>query len=185
MDLAGLIATYGYAAVLIGTLVEGETVLALAGFAAHRGYLSFPAVVAVALCGSVLGDQLAFAAGRRWGNRLVVRWPALAARAGAAAARLEHHATGFVLANRFMYGLRLAGPIAIGMSAVPWPRFFVLNVAGAAIWTLAIATIGYAFGELLGRLLDDLRRAEAWVFGVGAVAVLAIAAARHLRSRRR
>jgi membrane protein DedA with SNARE-associated domain len=185
VDLAGLIATWGYAAVFIGTLVEGETVLALAGFAAHRGYLSFPAVVVVALCGSLVGDQLAFAAGRRWGRQLVERWPSLAAGADAAAARLERHATAFVLANRFMYGLRLAGPIAIGMSALSWPRFFVLNVAGAVIWTLAVATIGYAFGELLGRLLDDLRRAEVWVFGIGIVAVLAILAVRHLRHRRR
>ena len=38
MDLAALVTQYGYAAVAVGCLLEGETVLLLAGFAAHRGY---------------------------------------------------------------------------------------------------------------------------------------------------
>ena len=33
------IETYGYLAVMIGTFLEGETILVLAGFAAHQGYL--------------------------------------------------------------------------------------------------------------------------------------------------
>jgi membrane protein DedA with SNARE-associated domain len=184
MDYAGLIASYGYAAVFLGTLIEGETVLALAGFAAHRGYLALPAVIAVALAGSLLGDQLAFAAGRRWGAGLLARFPSLAAPAAQVARRLERHATWFILANRFMYGLRLAGPVAIGMSAVSWPRFAALNAIGATIWAIAIALVGYVFGEILGRVLDDLRAAEVWVFGAGLVVLLAVAI-RRLLSRRR
>ena len=185
MDLPGLIETYGYAAVFVGTLLEGETVLALAGFAAHRGYLALDWVIVTAIAGGVVGDQLAFAAGRRWGGRLLARWPRLAAAAGAAAAQLERHATWFIVANRFMYGLRLAGPIAVGMSALPWRRFLALNVAGAAIWAVAIALAGYVFGEVLARVLEDLHRAEAWVFGVGLVVALAVLALRVLRRRGR
>lgn len=39
----------------------------------------------------------------------------------------------FIVFNRFMYGLRLVGPVAIGMSAVTWPRFAILNAIGAAL----------------------------------------------------
>lgn len=48
MDFGSLIAQYGYAALLAGVFIEGETVLLLAGYAAHRGYLQLDAVVAVA-----------------------------------------------------------------------------------------------------------------------------------------
>lgn len=184
MDLAGLIASYGYAAVFLGTLLEGETVLALAGFAAHRGYLALDWVIVSGIAGGVVGDQLAFAAGRRWGARLLARWPALAVAAGTAAARLERHATWFVVVNRFMYGLRLAGPIAVGMSALPWRRFLALNFAGAVIWAVAIALAGYAFGEVLGRVFEDVHRAEAWVFGVGLAVALGVVAVRAWRQRR-
>lgn len=185
MDYAGLIASYGYAAVFVGTLIEGETVLALAGFAAHRGYLALPAVIAVAFVGSLVGDHLAFLAGRRWGAALLERRPSLAAPAALAARRLERHAAAFIVANRFMYGLRLVGPAAIGMSAVPWPRFAALNAIGAALWASAIALAGYLFGELLGRILDDLRRAEAWVFWTGAALVAVVAVRRWLSRRAR
>jgi membrane protein DedA with SNARE-associated domain len=37
MGLESLINTYGYLAILVGTLLEGETILVLGGFAAHRG----------------------------------------------------------------------------------------------------------------------------------------------------
>ena len=65
--LESLIANYGYAAVLIGTFVEGETILVIAGFAAHRGYLSLPWVILLAFAGSLAGDQLWFYVGRRSG----------------------------------------------------------------------------------------------------------------------
>jgi len=52
MSLEELISTYGYAAIGIGTFLEGETILILVGFAAHRGYLELPWVIvfAIAVC---------------------------------------------------------------------------------------------------------------------------------------
>ena len=45
MSLPQLLTDYGYWAVFVGSLLEGETILILAGFAAHRGYLSLPLVM--------------------------------------------------------------------------------------------------------------------------------------------
>jgi hypothetical protein len=59
MNIAALIAQYGYAAAFLGPLFEGETVLLLAGYAAHRGYLDFAGL------GAVTGDQFFFWLGRR------------------------------------------------------------------------------------------------------------------------
>jgi membrane protein DedA with SNARE-associated domain len=39
---------------------EGETILILAGLAAHQGYLSLPEVIAAACLGSFCGEQLFF-----------------------------------------------------------------------------------------------------------------------------
>ena len=65
MTLTELVAQYGYLAVFAGAFLEGETVLILAGFAAHQGYLSFFWVVALAMCAGTLGDQTCFFLGRR------------------------------------------------------------------------------------------------------------------------
>ena len=59
-----LIEQYGLIAVFIACVAEGETAAILAGFFAHRGYMSFAAVVAVATFGAFCGDQFWFWLGR-------------------------------------------------------------------------------------------------------------------------
>ena len=57
MDLESLIETHGYWVLLIGCLLEGETMLVMAGFAAHSGYLDPFVVVAVAAIAAFIGSQ--------------------------------------------------------------------------------------------------------------------------------
>ena len=45
-------ASYGYLAVFFGTLFEGEIILVAAGFAAQRGLLALPGVIAIAIVGA-------------------------------------------------------------------------------------------------------------------------------------
>jgi len=42
VDLQSIIENYGYAVILLGTFLEGETILVLGGVAAHQGYLALP-----------------------------------------------------------------------------------------------------------------------------------------------
>src|SRR5262245_65822471 len=184
MDLASFIQSYGYPAVFAGSLLEGETILALAAVAAHRGYLSLPWVIAVAAAGGCVGDQIYFVVGRFAGDRVLVRWPAL--RPGAERVRqlLDRYDTPLILGVRFLYGLRTVGPLAIGMSRVPWWRFALFNLIGAIVWAALIAGIGYALGEALTRVLGDLKRVEEWVFGAILVGGLALIGWLRRRGRR-
>jgi len=68
IDLPQLLSQYGYLAVFVGALLEGESILLLAGYAANGGYLSFWIVVAIAFFGATLGDQMFFFLGRRYGT---------------------------------------------------------------------------------------------------------------------
>jgi membrane protein DedA with SNARE-associated domain len=68
--LESLLATYGYPILIIGTFLEGETVLILGGVSAHLGYLSLNWVIACGFCGTLLGDQFYFFLGRRHGKTL-------------------------------------------------------------------------------------------------------------------
>jgi membrane protein DedA with SNARE-associated domain len=64
MHIGELIEKYGYLALLVGTLLEGETVLVMSGYAAHRGYLHLPLVMLIAFVGSSVHDQSFFWVGR-------------------------------------------------------------------------------------------------------------------------
>lgn len=181
MDIAFVIARFGYLAVLLGTMFEGETVLLLAGYAAHRGYLDLTAVIGVAWLGAALGDQGFFWLGRRHGARLLQSRPAWRGKIERALRRIERHPQTTILAMRFVWGLRMALPAALGMSHVHWQRFFWLNLLSAAVWAMLVAGIGWSFGTLIASHAAAWHRYEHW----GMAGVLALAALAHGWQRRR
>lgn len=147
LSLTAAVARYGYLAVAVGAILEGETVLLAAGVAAHHGLLDLRMVMLVAAVASTLGDQTYFQIGRRWGGRLLDRFPPLARRASQVRALITHYHTSLVLGIRFMIGLRIAGPILMGWARVdPW-RFAGLNALGAVIWAVLVAGAGYGLGN--------------------------------------
>lgn len=162
MDLPALLASYGYAIVALGCLLEGETILALAGFAAHEGHLDFTVVVVIAAAAGFTGDQIAFWLGRRHGPALLARYPSIAGQA-ARVHRLVDRWHGWVIVFvRFAYGLRIAGPVIIGSSGIaPW-RFALFNAIGALLWALLVAGAGWFFGRAVETLLGDIHRFELW-----------------------
>ena len=169
--LESLIGRYGYLAILIGTFLEGETILVLGGLAAHRGLLWLPGVMACAFAGSLASDQLFFFLGRRHGERFVARRPRLRAGLQRVRGLVERHDTLLILSFRFLYGLRNVTPLAIGMSRVPAWRFALLNVVGAAAWSIAVALLGWFVGaaaqQLIGHLERDEWRVAAAILAVG------------------
>lgn len=181
MDLASLIARFGLPVVFAGSVLEGETVLLLAGYAAHRGFLDFFAVVVIAALGAVAGDQFWFSLGRRQGVRVALARPWLRGPLRRALELVERHPVGMVFAMRFAWGLRTALPVAAGTSRVGWRRFLLLNVLSAAVWAPLIAGAGYLFGALLTQYLADLHRIEHWLMLGVALAALAL----HIWRRRR
>ncbi|HWH40831.1 MAG TPA: DedA family protein, partial [Usitatibacter sp.] len=184
IDLPGLIDTYGYAAVLVGAFLEGETILALAGLAAYREYLDFRIVVVLALVAGFAGDQFYFWLGRRKGQQILQRFPNAQQRADRFDALLARWHAPLIVAIRFMYGFRIVGPVLLGMGRVAAWKFVVFNFIGAAIWAPLIAGLGYLFGNVIEALLDDLRDVELLAFAALVLLGLASFLVHHIRTRR-
>lgn len=184
IDLPGLIDTYGYIAVLVGAFLEGETILALAGLAAYRGYLDFTTVVVIALVAGFTGDQVYFWLGRRKGQQILQRFPNAQQRADRFDALLARWHAPLIVGIRFMYGFRIVGPVLLGMGRVPAWKFVVFNFIGAAIWAPLIAGLGYLFGNVIETLLDDLKQVELLAFAALVLIGLASFLVHHIRTRR-
>ena len=181
LNLAAWIATYGYVAVALGTFLEGETVLLLAGFAAHQGYLDLADVILVAVLASLAGDQSYFLLGRWRGRGLLARFPSLQGKWERVERHIRRHQDLLMLGIRFLYGLRIAGPLLIGMSGIAWPKFLLLNLLGALLWAPLIAGLGYLSGQALEGLMGDVRHYEEGIF----LGLLLLAALWHLAGRLR
>lgn len=183
LDLNALLATYGYWVVFIGCLLEGETVLILGGMAAHQQVLKLWPVIAWASVGGMLGDQMLFWSGRYFGARLLPKLKRHQAAIERVQGLIERYPSTSVFAVRFLYGMRLVGPMVIGASRLsPW-RFTLLNMLGAAVWATLFVTAGYWAGEALEHFLGNLKPYRLPIF-IGVVLLFAAAALiRHRRAK--
>ena len=180
MTAEQLIIDYGYWALLIGTFLEGETILIVAGFLAHQGYLNLHWVILSAFAGSFASDQTAFFIGRRGGMPLLARRPNWRAKAQKVFDLLHRQQVLIILGFRFVYGIRNVTPFAIGASGLPPRRFCLLNLFGAAIWALSFGFVGYQLGAAFKPLFELAKNYELLILGL----VLAVLALLYLRSRR-
>ncbi|EOX8450980.1 DedA family protein [Salmonella enterica subsp. houtenae] len=156
MDINTLITHYGYAALVIGSMAEGETVTLLGGVAAHQGLLKFPLAAAAVALGGMMGDQLLYLLGRCYGGKILRRFPHYHTKIRHAQKMIQRHPYLFVIGTRFMYGFRVVGPLLIGASRLPPKIFLPLNMVGALVWALLFTTLGYLGGEVIAPWLHDL-----------------------------
>lgn len=151
---AQLLAQFGYAAIAAGTFFKAFTVVLVAGALAQQGYLWLPMVIFSAWVGTMAGDEVKFYIGWRWGPAALAHLPAhgkLAARLDRLHALIRRYDVGFILGFRFVYGMRTITPLVLGMERVsPW-RFFAVNMAGALLWNIGTAWVGYGLGGVVAR----------------------------------
>lgn len=161
--LQGLVITYGYAMIAAGTFLEGETVLVIGGYLAHAGYLQLPWVMAAAFAGTFAGDQLFFFIGRKKGITWLEKRPRWHSRSERVRTLLHRHQNVLIVGFRFLYGLRTVTPFMLGASGIAPFKFFILNLIGAAVWSVVVASLGYLLGHALSMFLVKAHRYELYV----------------------
>jgi len=191
-DLSALLQHWRYPAIFavvilgnVGLPVPEETVLALGGFLAHRGDMHLPAVIAVGILGTVVGDNLGYWIGRRYGRDALGRYGhyvwVTRERLDRVSALMARYKVWAVFAARFVPGVRtLAGPVA-GATGMAPPAFMVANALGAAIYVPCAVGIGYAVGFGVGQVIERfVGRAEPlFIAAIALWAVIAFLRHRH------
>ncbi len=153
MEIGQLVQAIGPWAVALGAGFEGETAAIAGGVMANHGLFPLWAAFLATAFGAVVADQIFFQIGRRSRNRPFVVHLRQKKVFAVAVGFIERYPTGFIFAYRFLYGLRVASPVAIGLSTIPWRRFALLNVFAALLWAGVFTGLGYLFGPTVRRLL--------------------------------
>ena len=170
----------------IGIPLPGEVILVSAALLASRHQLDVsPVWVAVAAsAGAIVGDNIGYLAGRRWGHRMFDvlgrRFPKHAGPDQLAYA--EHVFTRYgvwaVFFGRFVALLRMfAGPLS-GALRMPYPHFLAANALGGLVWASGTTTAVYTLGTVAERWLTR----SSWIALIVAI-VVGIAISTVLRRR--
>jgi membrane protein DedA with SNARE-associated domain len=178
--LAHLLGTYGYWAVLIfiaiesmGIPVPGETMLLSAAiYAGTTHHLDIRLVIAAAIAGAILGDNLGFLVGREGGHRLLARHGRYI-RLDERKLRLGHflfnrYGGRVVFFGRFVAVLRMWAAFLAGTYRMRWSRFLLYNAAGGILWATVYGLGGYMFGSRVLAFSGPAGIATAMI-GIGAL----------------
>ena len=171
----------------MGIPVPGETALLIGSVLAGSGHLTWEGVAVAGWAGAVLGDNVGYAVGRRFGRRLV-RAPLLERvyspqRLAQAEGFFDRHGWTAVFFGRFVALLRIfAGPLA-GMHQMPWGKFVIANATGAAVWVGAVVIVGLLLGSNLELATTLLQRSGYAGLAIIVVVIVTVILWKRWRSR--
>jgi len=175
-----LLERYGYPAVFVAVGVEGmlipapgQTLLIAGAIDAVHGGLNIAALVALAFLAATLGNSIGYLIGRVGGRPLLKKLPISEARLDRVDALFRRHGGWFILIARFFDGSRQLNGVMAGMLEMPWWRFTIWNVLGAAIWVAAWGLGTYWLDRDVGQVLAVLERIEPLVIALLIAALVA------------
>ena len=191
-NIPELISAYGYWAVaLIVTLesmgipLPGETMLvAISIYAAKSGQMQIAAVIGAAAAGAILGDNIGYWIGRKFGYPLVVRYGRFIRltepRIKLGQYLFLRYGGRIVFLGRFVAEIRTFGALLAGINGMDWRRFLAANTASGLTWASIYGLGGYLVGDRVPRLLGP-----AGIILFAAVTVAAVAMFVFLRRNER
>lgn len=160
-DLNGLVTTAGYAGVtaiifietgLLFPFLPGDSLLVTAGLVAVTGTLNVWTLGVLCSIAAIIGDQIAYAIGRRSGEALFrrpdSRW-FKQEHLRAAQAFYERHGGKTIILARFMPFARTFAPVVAGAARMHYPMFVFYNVIGGLLWIWSMLLTGYYVVRLI------------------------------------
>ena len=133
-----------------GLPLPGESLVVAGGLLAGEGSLHILLVLGAAFFGSIIGDNIGYLVGRRYGRAMVVRWGERFGlgekRFKMVEERFQNYGIAVVLVARFIIILRQLNGFVAGTMKMNWPVFFLYNSLSAALWSFAYGGLAYLFG---------------------------------------
>src|SRR4051812_262333 len=162
--LDDLLSNFGYLAVFaligiesLGIPAPGETMLVTAAvYAGATGNLLIEGVIAAAVAGAIVGDNIGYAIGRKGGYRLLLRYghKLRIKQSHLKVARyvFERHGGKVVFFGRFIAILRTYAAFLAGVGHMEWKRFLAWNAAGGIVWGTMFGLLGFYGQKAFERL---------------------------------
>ncbi len=168
----------------MGVPSPGETALLLAAVLASQGRLEIWLVLVIGITSAILGDNIGYLLGRRFGREVLQgRGPFRDHRTRAIDAGdrfFQRHGNKSVFFGRWVALVRVAVAWLAGINHMRFPEFFFWNALGAISWGLTFGLAGYFGGNAAARVVEKVG-----VYGAIALVVLAVVAYLVIRLRRR
>ncbi len=165
IDPQHLIQSFGYVGLFVIIFAEscllfflpGDSLLFTAGFLAYKGLLNIWIIMLGTFICAVLGNNVGYAAGARFGRRLFQQehsWFFQKKHLIKAQKFYQKQGKKTLVLARFMPIIRTFAPIIAGIGSMNYRSFMKYNLIGGFIWTFGLILLGYSLGYFLGKVID-------------------------------
>ena len=135
----------------LGLLIPGQTLVALAGFAAHLKLFNLTTLIIVISFAAITGDCLTYYLGRRYGLKFLRRWGKYFFLKKKYIKKTQnlitHHLGKSLILGRLHSFTRSFAPFLAGAHKAPFLKFLSFTIIGGVLWALLFTLIGYFIGE--------------------------------------
>ncbi len=162
MELTALIQAVGYTGVagivfaesglLVGFFLPGDSLLFTAGLLAAQGFFNLPLLMLVSFVAAVVGDNVGYSFGHKWGRRLFEKKDGrFFKRENLLKAEkfYEEYGAKTIVLARFMPFIRTFAPIVAGIGRMDYKTFARYNLLGGFLWSIGMTGAGYWLGTII------------------------------------
>jgi membrane protein DedA with SNARE-associated domain len=168
----------------MGLPSPGETALVLAAILASQGKLNIELVILIGVASAIVGDNVGFLLGRRFGRRAFMSpGPFLHNRIRAIRygdGFFKRHGPKAVFLGRWIALVRFATAWLAGINRMPFRLFFFWNALGGISWGITYGLVGYFGGKAAAHFL-----AQAGIAGLVVMVLTAVGGWIFLKRRER
>ncbi len=137
---------------LLGIIFPGDSLLFTAGLFAATGKfgLNIVAVAGGAFIAAVLGAQVGYWIGKKYGPKLFSRPDSRIFKheyVVRSRTFFEKHGSKTIVLARFVPFIRTLAPPMAGMGEMELRTFTIYNIIGAALWAVGVTMLGYVVGD--------------------------------------
>lgn len=133
--------------------LPGDSLLFTAGLFARSGYLNMSYLMLLLFLAAVLGDNINYWIGRKFGIKVFdikFKGKALVKHEYLTKTHefFEKHGTKAIIMARFVPFVRTFAPFAAGIGEMNYKKYLMFDVIGGALWIGSLTTAGYLLGEV-------------------------------------
>jgi membrane protein DedA with SNARE-associated domain len=151
----------------MGIPSPGETALVLAAVLASQGKLHIWLVIPIGIASAIVGDNLGFLLGRRFGREVLVATGPFHRRRERLVAMgdrfFDRHGPKTVFIGRWIAWVRFATAWLAGINGMRFRTFFAWNALGAVSWGTTYGLLGYFGGHAITGVVSSIGIAAAVV----------------------
>jgi membrane-associated protein len=146
---------FGESGLFIGFFFPGDTLLLSAGVFAAAGKLNLASVIIVVAIAAILGDNLGYHIGKRYGRRLFKKPDGVVFRQEhieRAETFYNKYGSKTMLFAHFVPVIRTFAPATAGAGKMNYRNFVIFDAIGDIAWAVIVTLVGYWFGSKIHNL---------------------------------